>query len=57
MGFKIKEITLKATFFLLQLIFVFVGSSTAIAKDFDPKEIYTSTSMVSLTVLHPLRGQ
>ena len=57
MGFKIKGITLKATFFLLQLIFVFVGSSIAIGKDFDPKKIYTETSKAVVVIAGFEKGQ
>ena len=57
MGFKIKGIILKAIFFLLQIIFVFLGSSTAIAKDFDPKQIYTKTSKAVVVIAGFEKGQ
>ena len=54
---KIKGPALIIFFFLLQTILLFFGSAISIAKDFDPKKIYTETSKAVVVIAAFEKGQ
>ena len=57
MALKIKERTLRAVICLLQIILFFLCSAIAIAKDFDPKKIYTESSKAVVVIAAFEKGQ